>query len=148
LNQYIDDTIAARGWAIKEFHGFDEDITEGAFQPLTNSDYTAHLDYLKTKVASNDLWVEGPTPVLQYRRARDACALPVASGQTLKFGPPSAECTRVATTLTFIVSTSDGSDPASLKVKQGAQTVPARKLAPGKFAVDANPTGGDATLMM
>jgi peptidoglycan/xylan/chitin deacetylase (PgdA/CDA1 family) len=148
LDQYVDDTIAGKGWGIKEFHGFDEDITEGAFQPLTPSDYTTHLDHLQPKIASNDLWVEGPTPVLRYRWAREACAPPAVNGSVLKFAAPSADCTKFATTLSFLVSTTDGSDPATVQVKQGAAMLPAKKLGPGKFVLDANPTKGDAMILI
>jgi peptidoglycan/xylan/chitin deacetylase (PgdA/CDA1 family) len=147
LNHFVDDAIAKKGWANREMHGFDGD--DGAFQPVSVGDYTAHLDYVKTKVDAGDLWMDGATQVVKYRFARDAgagCALPTVSGNTLKFGAPSAGCTKYATVLSYLVSTTDNSDPATLKVVQGGTTLPARKLSAGKFVVDADPTKGDAVL--
>jgi len=135
-----------KGWGNREFHGFDpDDIKDGAFQPITVADYTAHLDFLKMKVDMGQLWVEGPTRVVRYRFARERCAPPTLDGARLHFPAPSADCQRYATPLTFLVSTTDGSDP-TLRVQQGADTLPAKKLSPGHFAVDADPTKGDATL--
>jgi peptidoglycan/xylan/chitin deacetylase (PgdA/CDA1 family) len=145
LKDYVDDTITRKAWGVREFHGFDGD--PGSFEPLPPAEYKAHLDYLASKVMTNELWVDGPTPVIRYRFARQFCApLPTVSGAMLKFPAPSADCQRYATALSYIVSTTDGSDPAVLHIQQGSTVVPARKLARGSFAVDANPTRGDAVL--
>ena len=60
--------------------------------------------------------------------------------------PPSANCSRYATALTYLVSTSDGSDPMKPTVQQGGKALPARRLGAGSYAVDADPTQGDAVL--
>jgi hypothetical protein len=143
---YIETTIQQKGFAMREMHGFDDDGVN-AWQPVSLADYQGQLDYLLTKVASGDLWVDGPTRVIKYRWAREACALPtVTGGNTLHFADPSADCKKNATILSYLVSTTDSSDPASLTVKQGGATLPTRKLSAGKFAVDADPTAGDAVL--
>jgi peptidoglycan/xylan/chitin deacetylase (PgdA/CDA1 family) len=148
LNQYVEDAIRMKGWANRELHGFDpDDINEGAFQPITVADYTTHLDFLKMKVDMGQLWVEGPTRVLRYRFARERCAPPTIDGSRLHFAAPSADCQRVATPVTYLISTTDMSDPPTLRVQQGADTLPTKKLSPGHFAVDADPTKGDATLI-
>jgi hypothetical protein len=144
MNHYVDETISQGGWGNREMHGFEGD--GGAFQPITVADYAAHLDYVKTKIDAGDLWMEGPTQVVKYRFAREKCDKPTLSGSTLTFGTPSADCQTYATVLSYLVSTTDGSDPASLKVVQGGATLPARKLSAGKFVVDADPTKGDAVI--
>jgi hypothetical protein len=147
LQTYIDDTIKAKGWTTREMHGFDpDDNPNGGWQTVTVGDYHIYLDYLKMKSDAGDLWVEGPTRVIKYRFAREKCAMPTLEGSTLKFGTPSADCMKYATPVSFIVSTTDMSDPASLKTTQDAAVYPARKLGPGKFAVDADPTQGDAVI--
>jgi hypothetical protein len=40
------------------------------------------------------------------------------------------------------VNTDDGAPRTALKTTQGATVYPARKLGPGKFAIDADPTKG------
>jgi peptidoglycan/xylan/chitin deacetylase (PgdA/CDA1 family) len=145
LNHYVDDAIAKGGWANREMHGFDDN--PGSFEPLSIPDYTAHLDYVKTKIDAGDVWMEGPTRVLKYRFAREKCAPPtVMTGSTLAFGTPSADCSKYATTLSYLVSTADGSDPPRLQVRQGATTLPAKKLSAGHFVADADPTQGNAVL--
>jgi hypothetical protein len=144
LNHYVDEAIRLKGWANRELHGFTGD--PGVWQQMPLADYQAHLDYVAEKQKAGDLWVEGPTPVIRYRFAREACTKPTVEGGTLKFPAPSADCQKYATTLTYLVSTSDGSDPATLRAFQGGAALPSRKLGPGKFAIDADPTKGDATL--
>jgi peptidoglycan/xylan/chitin deacetylase (PgdA/CDA1 family) len=144
LNHYVDEAIRLKGWANRELHGFSGD--PGVWQQMPLADYQAHLDYVAEKQNAGQLWVAGPTPVIRYRFAREACAKPTLDGGVLKFGAPTPECQKYATTLSYLVSTSDGSDPASLSAHQGGVTLPSRKLGPGKFAVDADPSKGDATL--
>jgi hypothetical protein len=146
LDQFIDDAIKQKGWATREFHGFEGDT--GVWEALPVADYAAHLDHALAKVKAGELWVAGPTPVLKYRWARQNCAPPTVVKNTLKFAAtPAASCTRYATVLSYLVSTTDGSDPATLKVEQGGMTLPARKLGKGSFVVDADPTQGDALLV-
>jgi hypothetical protein len=45
------------------------------------------------------------------------------------------------------VVTVDGSDPAWRSVRQGARELPVKRLSPGHYVVDADPTNGDAVLM-
>jgi peptidoglycan/xylan/chitin deacetylase (PgdA/CDA1 family) len=145
LDQYVEDAIAGKGWAIRALTGFLDD--RNAFQPMSLADYTAHLDHVRAKVDAGLLWVEGPTPVLKYRWAREKCAAPVVmGGNTLHFAEPSADCRTYATTLSYLVATADQSDPATLGVTQATGTVAARKLGPGRFVVDVDPTRGDAVL--
>jgi len=148
-NQYVDDTIAAGGWGIREFHGFHPLDDEAGFETISEADYGTHLDYVKTKRDAGSLWVSGPSPVLRYRFARDACALPtVTGGSTLHFAAPSADCTKYKTIVSYLVETTDATDPALISVKQGGKSLPVKKLSAGHFVVDANPTLGDAVLSL
>ena len=145
LNHYVDEAIRLKGWANRELHGFTGD--PGVWQQMPLADYQAHLDYVAEKAKADQLWVEGPTPVIRYRFAREACAKPSIEGGVMKFGAAAGDCQKYATVLSYLVSTSDGSDPASLHAQQGGTSMPARKLGPGKFVIDADPTKGDATLV-
>jgi hypothetical protein len=68
------------------------------------------------------------------------------AASTLRFGSPSPACARVATTVTYLVSTVDGAD-RPLQVLQAGHWSPVRRLGPARFAVDADPTRGDAVVM-
>ena len=74
---YVDDAIAKGGWAIRELHGI-EDTT---WEAIPTADYLAHLDYVKGKVDSNELWVDTPSTVSHYRFARQYCSLPTVAWQ-------------------------------------------------------------------
>jgi peptidoglycan/xylan/chitin deacetylase (PgdA/CDA1 family) len=145
LDGYVDDAIAAGGWAVRELHGLDPADPAG-WETVPLADYRAHLDHLVAEVAAGALWVEGPTPVVKYRLAREACALPTVAGDRLRFAAPSAACRRVATTLSYRVTT-DGADVPRLRVRQGDRELPVRRIAAGRYVVDADPTRGDALLL-
>ena len=149
LDRYVDDAIAVGGWAVRELHGLDPADREG-WETVPLADYRAHLDHVVGKVAAGALWVEGPTTVVKYRLAREACALPtVVAGATLRFAAPTAACRRVATVLSYRVSMVDGvhGDVAQLRVRQSDRVLPARRIAAGRYVVDADPTRGDALLI-
>jgi peptidoglycan/xylan/chitin deacetylase (PgdA/CDA1 family) len=148
-NQYVDDTIAQGGWGIREFHGFHPLDDEDGFETISEADYGAHLDYIKTKQDQGSLWVSGPSPVLRYRFAREACGMPtITGGNTLHFDTPSADCTKYKTIVSYLIETTDASDPALMSVKQGGRSLPVKKISAGHFVVDANPTLGDAVLSL
>jgi hypothetical protein len=141
LGKYVDDAIARKGWALRGFHGFDSD--NGSFEPISAADYRTHLDFVVSKVAAGQLWVDGPSRIVRYRMARQHCTPPAAEGALLKFAAPSADCSKHATALSYLITT-EGSGPAALALVQGGQRIEARKLGPGSFVVDLDPTMGDA----
>jgi peptidoglycan/xylan/chitin deacetylase (PgdA/CDA1 family) len=144
LSALLDAAVAQRGWATREFHGFEGDAK--AWEPIAPADYAAHLDDVAARVRAGALWVAGPIAVLKYRWARAQCPLPQVRGRALLFAAPSPECRRHATVLSYRLSVSAGGDPAALRVVQGQAVRPARKLGPGRFVVDADPTAGDAVI--
>lgn len=162
LQKYVSDTIAAGGYAIHEFHGFEGD--PDVWEPLNPDEYAADLDWVKANVDSGNLWVEGPTTVTRYRFARTSCGLPTASGSTLTFSTASADCQKYATTLSYLVSVvgyEGGADDAGsgdggandggaggppLNVQQWGHVVAAKSLGGGKYVVNADPTQGAVVL--
>jgi hypothetical protein len=148
LDRYVDEAIAAGAWAVRELHGLDPADPAG-WETVALADYEAHLDHVTAKVAAGALWVEGPTTVLKYRLAREpqTCPLPHVVASTLRFEPPSAACRRVATVLSYRLSTTDGSDGPYVSVRQGGRDLPVRRIVPGHYLVDADPTQGDARLI-
>jgi peptidoglycan/xylan/chitin deacetylase (PgdA/CDA1 family) len=146
LNHYVDDAILAKGWAVRELHGLDPVDSHG-WETVPVADYRAHLDYVSSKIAAGELWVEGPTTVVKYRFARAACALPTVDRDRLRFPVPKGECQKYATVLSYRLTAVDGRDPAHLSVRQGERALPARRVAAGHFVVDADPSKGDALLI-
>jgi hypothetical protein len=144
LNAPLDEAIKQKGWFIRGFHGFQGDM--GNYQPVAIADYGSHLDAVAAKVQAGQLWVAGPNQVVKYRFARQHCVGATLSGQTLGFPTPSADCSKYATRLSYVVATADGSDPATIGLTQAGARTAGKKVGPGTFVVEADPTKGEATL--
>ena len=140
LKAYVDDAISKGGWAIREFHG----VQDTSWEAVPTTDYEAHLDYIKGKVDTGELWVDTPSTVSHYRFARQFCGLPTVVGAVLSFGAPSAQCTANATPLSVIVQTEV--DAAVLSATQGMKALPTRRLSEKRYLVDVDPTLGRVVL--
>jgi peptidoglycan/xylan/chitin deacetylase (PgdA/CDA1 family) len=140
LKLYVDLAIAQGGWAVREFHG----VADSTFWAPTIEDYEAHLDYVKSKVDSGELWVDTPSAVVRYRFSRQYCGLPSPSGDTLGFAAPSPDCDRYGAPLSVLISSSV--DAPSLLAQQDGAPLKTKRLGPKQFVVDVNPLGGPATL--
>lgn len=141
LNNYVDEVIAASGYGIRELHSVDGE----AWEPVPILEYESHLDYVKTKVDSGDLWVDTMESVVRYRVARDACAAPTFANGTLTFAAPSTECQKYATELSFRL-TAVGTPPPALAATQNGVALTVREEATGTYLIDANPVAGPVTL--
>jgi hypothetical protein len=140
LKIYVDLAIADGGWSVREFHGIDDTT----FWSMATPDYQAHLDYVKSKVDSGELWVDTPSTVVRYRFARQHCGLPTPDGYKVSFAMPSADCTRYATSLTVIVTTA--TDAPSLLGMQNGKMLETKRIAEKRFSVEIDPTQGPAAL--
>ena len=136
LKIYVDLAISEGGWSVREFHG----IADLSYNPMTVDGYRQHLDYVRSKVDSGELWVDTPSAVLRYRFARQYCSPPTASGYLLTFPAASDECKRYATPLSVIFTTSV--DVRGVVAQQDGQVLVASALGPNRFIVDLNPAGG------
>jgi hypothetical protein len=139
--------IERGGWALREFHSVvaDDDAasTDRGFGPITISAYRRHLSFLRDAWDKGVLWTAPPSTILRYRHARVACQASV-SGETISFDTANPDCTKYATPVSVIVTTS--SDLVRLDGNQGGEQVATRKLGPGRFSVTADPTRGPVSL--
>ncbi|WP_027467818.1 carbohydrate-binding protein [Deefgea rivuli] len=99
LNLHVDAAIANGGWANRTMHG----VNDTSWNSVPLAQYTAHLDYLKTKVDARLLWVATPSNVLKYSKARAACR-PDLSSAVITFASSDAECVKFATPLTLKIA--------------------------------------------
>lgn len=136
LKIYVDLAISQGGWSVREFHG----IADTTFFAMNLEDYRAHLDYVKSKVDTGELWVDTPSNVVRYRFAREHCGVPSANGYQLAFPAPTCDCARYAAPLSVIVTT--GVDAPSALATQNGKMLTTKKLGPNRFLVDAAPLGG------
>ncbi|HVJ16163.1 MAG TPA: polysaccharide deacetylase family protein [Polyangiaceae bacterium] len=135
LQQYVDDAMAQGGWAIREFHGVDD-----GWEPVPTAIYSAHLDYVAAKASAGELWVENPTPIIKYRRAREYCAATV-SDWTLSFGTPSADCVKYAVPVTYEITLQ--TPATTLTATQAGTALTVTSKGAGSFLVEIDPTQGD-----
>ena len=136
LKIYVDLAISEGGWSVREFHG----IADTTFFAMNLDDYRAHLDYVKSKVDSGELWVDTPSAVVRYRFSRQYCGVPSADGYQLSFPTATCDCAHYAVPLSVIVTTAV--DAASAVATQDGKMLPTKKLAPNRFVVEMAPLGG------
>jgi hypothetical protein len=136
LQIYVDLAISEGGWAVREFHG----IADMSYNPMTVDGYRQHLDYLRSKVDSGDLWVDTPSTVLRYRFARQYCHLPSAKGYVLSFDAPDPECMKYDTELSVIFTTT--ADVRGVVAQQGDKVQTATALGDHRYLINVNPAGG------
>jgi peptidoglycan/xylan/chitin deacetylase (PgdA/CDA1 family) len=135
LQIYVDLAISEGGWSVREFHG----VADQTFWAMDTNAYKAHLDYVKSKVDSGELWVDTPSTVVRYRFARQYCGLPAVMGSSLVPAMPSADCARYATAVSTIVTTTV--DAPSLLASQDGKELVTKRLGPSRYLVDLDPAG-------
>lgn len=68
LNVAVDNAVSTGGYAIREFHG----IEDGSWAQMTVTNYTNHLNYVKSKMDDGSLWSVTATEAITYKMQRDA----------------------------------------------------------------------------
>lgn len=63
LDMWIDEAIANKQWVCRELHN----IGNTGWGSVTEGDYRAHLNYVKSKVDAGDLWVGTISEILTYQ---------------------------------------------------------------------------------
>jgi stringent starvation protein B len=81
LDQAVSTTIAAGGYAIREFHGIDD----ASWGVMTRTNYENHLNFVKAQMDAKNLWSATASEVITYKMQRDAyqpsATYSVGSGQ-------------------------------------------------------------------
>lgn len=146
MKAHVAAAINNHGWSIREFHG----IEDASWESIPLADYQSWMDYIKTQVDVNNLWMANPTRVIKYRFTREYAGTPSltanAGGYSLSFGTSSnsAELAKYNTTVTVFVKTSGISQ--HIKAVQGGKTLETAKISDNSFTVEVNPTLGDVTI--
>ncbi|WP_035059320.1 carbohydrate-binding protein [Andreprevotia chitinilytica] len=145
LNLHVDAAIAQGGWALRTAHG----VEDSSWESIPLARYTAHLDYVKSKVDSGDLWMAPPSDVIRYRFARQYCTptlITDAAGQGVVHVDANADCQRYATALTLDVATDRAVTSAA--ASQAGKAVNVKQLDASHYRVTFNATGGDVSLQL
>ncbi len=155
LKRFLDDAIANGGWALRELHGI-EDNPDLAIQDPSTSDswgwvslqeYRDHLDYVKSKVDSGEVWMDTPTHVTLYWASRAYCGAPSNKGNgKFEFDNPlnSPGCIKYSTPLDVIVTVNNAN---SVSATQDGNTLTVKPLGDHRFLMPVNPTGGEVSIL-
>ncbi len=108
LKTSVDDVIAASGYLMRELHGIDDP----SFGAITKANYTAHLDYVKTKMDNGLLWAAPVSEVITYKMQRDAYT--IATPYTASTGTINVNFTNTKILNTAILKT-----PVTVNVNLG-----------------------------
>lgn len=100
MNALANQAVASGSFALINLHG----IADASYEPVPLATWVSHLDYLKSLVAKNDLWVDNPTAIVKYSRTKALCGTPQINGNTLAFTGAQAGCATYATGLTVNIS--------------------------------------------
>ncbi|HVJ21570.1 MAG TPA: polysaccharide deacetylase family protein [Polyangiaceae bacterium] len=138
LQEYVDEAITSGGWANREFHA----VGTEAWEPVPTADYTAHLDYVKSKVDAGELWMDTPSAVVRYRFARANCGQPTVSAGTVSFSAVGPTCSKYGTELSVDLTTTV--DAATLFANQAGVALTTKKLGPNLYRVNIDPSKGTA----
>lgn len=71
LNTAVNTAISTGGYAIREFHGIDD----GSWAAMTKANYTAHLDYVKSKIDDGSIWSCTASEAITYKMQRDVWSM-------------------------------------------------------------------------
>jgi hypothetical protein len=138
LKLYVDAALENGGWAVRELHG----VQDKSWYPVPLGDYRAHLDYVRSLVVQNRLYVDTPSAVIKYRFARKYC-VPALRGAELSFAK-NDDCVRYATELSVAVQ-ADADAPRIVALQSGRQ-LETRKIGPAQFLINIDPLAGPARL--
>ena len=108
LRSSVDEVIAAGGYLMREFHG----INDPSYAAISIANYTAHLDYVKTKMDNGLLWAAPVSEVITYKMQRDAYT--IATPYTASTGTINVNFTNAKTVNTAILKT-----PVTVNVNLG-----------------------------
>ena len=138
LLAYLDDAIQQGGWAVRELHG----VEDGSWGTVSLAKYTAHLDYVATKVQANEIWMDTFTNVNRYRSSRAYCGEALAQDGAVVFSlSTSADCTKYTTPLSVIITTNGMDD---ITATQNDVAIPSKRLEAGKYMLEIDPAAGPA----
>ncbi len=141
LNQYVDDVIAAGAWGLREMHG----VGDAFWEAVPTQNYIDHLAYVRSQVDAGKLWVDTPTTILKYHRARLACA-PTAHDDQLSFAMTNPDCVKFAEPLDLVIDVGNG--PAStLSVTQAGVAISAKSMSPNRFLLTVDPMKGNGEIV-
>jgi PA14 domain/Polysaccharide deacetylase/Secretion system C-terminal sorting domain len=148
LNQGLLAAIAAGGYGVQELHGVQDD----SWGMVTLANYRSHLNLVKDKINTGEVWASTLGEVVTYRIQRGAYTPSATYNATLKkvtvnFAPITGQTVNTAvlkSPVTINVGLASLPYTGVLTVTQNGQVIPAAdiKVTPAGLAVNAYPYKG------
>ena len=152
LNSYVDQAITNGTWINREMHN----VGTSGWGSITVANYRSHLNYLQSKVASNDLWVGTISEVLTYQiqKINFTPTTTYNAGQnkiTITWNTPTFNVTQYLQALTVKSPVTlnvnlDGISSTGLKVFQNGIEISGVTVSAGIMQFNAYPTNGTITI--
>jgi hypothetical protein len=79
LDSFASEAVSKQAWAIREVHG----VNDGSWGVISLQEYEAHLNYLKSMVEADKIWVATLSDVLFYRLQKEKYMLMVSEKDEL-----------------------------------------------------------------
>jgi PA14 domain/Polysaccharide deacetylase/Secretion system C-terminal sorting domain len=143
LNQAVQTAVASGSYLMRELHG----VSDGSWAPVSVSDYTAHLDFVKNHMNAGNIWSATASEVITYKIQKDSYYPSVAydgnaKTLTVSFGGSAPIQTSLfKTPVTLNIKLNGLAVGNNLVVKQGGETLSAQVSAT-QITVNAYPYKG------
>ena len=125
LKNAVDDVIAVEGYLLRTFHG----VADPSWSTMTIANYTAHLDYVKTKMDAGLLWTATASEAITYKMQRDAYTIGTvynATAGTINVNFTNTKTLNTAQLKTPVtVNVNLGTITGTFTVRQNTTTIPA-----------------------
>lgn len=141
LKMHVDAAIATTGWSLQELHG----VQDNSWETCPLEEYRSLLDYVKSKVDVNEIWMGTPTQVCKYIVTFQNCGTPSVNSNTiLLFSSSDAVDSKYATAITVLLTTT--TNPQQVTATQNGTELPVEKLGTNSFSLAVDPTRGEVQL--
>jgi hypothetical protein len=138
LNAHLDAAIQSGGWAVREFHG----VEDQSWEMISRADYARHLDRLVEAGKRGELWTDTPSMVAAYRRRRAEAGPCTLEGAELCFGSA-----RPSTVPPGELSVELEVDSAHVPTAvQGGHEIDCQPLPDGRWRLNVDPYAGPTHL--
>jgi peptidoglycan/xylan/chitin deacetylase (PgdA/CDA1 family) len=147
LNEAVQAAIISNGYTMWEMHG----VADGSWGSVSIANYRAHLDYVKSQIASGNLWSATASEAISYKIQRDAYKAAVVADTagkkiTIRFtGTRPSTAAMLKSPITLNVNLNGLKLVGKVSAKQGSDSL-AVKIEGGQIVLHAYPHKGNIVI--
>jgi hypothetical protein len=155
LNYWVDQAITNKQWVNRELHN----IGSSGWGSVTVSNYRTHLNYVKSKVVSGDLWVGTISEILTYQIQKTNYSNPITTYSSINkeinisWNAPSFDVAaylaplQIKTPVTLKVNL-NGVSGLDYIITQAGKTISSKRVVNGVLYFDAFPHEGSIKISL